>query len=92
MKRTLTEIRKVTPYFTLVAKFCKDEHDQGGVTYDRHLYEENKNGYLVPPSEQPCYRKFASSEQGIEEFREFLRNGFVVVSKETFEPTQMDMR
>ena len=90
MMRTITTIRTEYDKFNHAEEidYIMDVHDQGGVTYEAVYKSVYKNGYI----DRSRYRKFDNKEMGNREYKLFLANGYKLVSKDTFVPTDMDMR
>jgi len=92
MIRTITTIRENFNEFgyAIEANFIQDQHDQGGMTYELILKERWEDGHFTYPSRR--YKKFKNKEEGNEEYKKYLAKGFIFISKNTFVPTEMDMR
>lgn len=95
MKRTVTTLKQDNTKFgyTTVAQFIQDKYAQGGTTYELRVYEEWHDGHITYPV--TCfkpYTKFRTKEQGNDEYKALLRMGFVCAGRDTFTPTEMDMR
>lgn len=94
MLRTLTTIQKPTKYgYTIISQYIQDKHDQGGVTYERRTFERWKDGHITYPLTEPkSYQCFKNKEDGNRDYLFYKGQGFVYVSRETFVPTELDMR
>ena len=85
MLRTVTELKKDTKYgYTLIANFIKDEHDQGGVTYELREVEEYDRGGKDWHVCLRQYKKFNNREVGNDTYRAYIRDGYKYVGVESF--------
>ena len=92
MTRTITTIReKFNEYgYAIEADFIRNQHDQGGTTYELMLKERWEDGHFTYPNHK--YKKFKNAEEGNKAYKEYMKKGFVLIGKKTFTPTEMDMR
>jgi hypothetical protein len=94
MKRTVTTLKQDTKFgYTRVAEFIQDMYEQGGTTYELRVFEDWHDGHITyPVTGIRSYTRFRSKQEGNSQYKALLREGYTVVGKETFVPTEMDMK
>jgi len=90
MKRSMVIMKKATEFeFTLVARFARDEDDQGGITYDLKIVEDWGDGHCTHRKSISFGNDKARADGW---YRDLKRDGYVLLKSYSLEPSQMDVR